>query len=90
MLKHCILLVLLLIPSTTYLLDEERLLSFSQPGVWKFGTAAMGNRARSVVNKVLSIEQAEGMGARVRRSVGGAKVNLLGISLAPPQIVWYM
>ena len=35
----------------------------------------MGSRARSVVNKVLSIEQAEGVGARVRRSVGGAKVN---------------
>lgn len=40
---------------------------------WKF--SAMGSKARAVTNKILSVEQAEGVGARVRRSVGGAKVS---------------
>ena len=50
--------------------------SFFQGNKWKF-EATMGSRARAVVNKVLSVEQAEGVGARVRRSVGGAKVRVL-------------
>ena len=38
---------------------------------WNFGsTTAMGGGARSIVKKVLSVEQAEGVGARVRRSIG--------------------
>ena len=32
--------------------------------------------ARRVVNKVLSVEQAEGVGARVRRSVGRPEVSM--------------
>lgn len=50
--------------------------SFFQKNEWKF-EATMGSRARAVINKVLSVEQAEGVGARVRRSVGGAKVCVL-------------
>jgi len=43
---------------------------------WNFGsTTAMGGGARSIVKKVLSVEQAEGVGARVRRSIGGAEVR---------------
>ena len=34
----------------------------------------MGRGARAIVKKVLSVEGAEGVGARVRRSVGGAEV----------------
>lgn len=43
---------------------------------WNFGsTTAMGGGARSIVKKVLSVEQSEGVGARVRRSIGGAEVR---------------
>ena len=42
-----------------------------QDHYWKFGSAeTMSKTARAIVKKVLSVEQAEGVGARVRRSVG--------------------
>ena len=42
---------------------------------WKFkSTEVMSKAARAIVKKVLSIEQAEGVGARVRRSVGRQEV----------------
>ena len=42
---------------------------------WKFeSTETMSKAARAIVKKVLSIEQAEGVGARVRRSVGRQEV----------------
>ena len=46
---------------------------------WKFASSAAmsgGSGARAVAKKILSVEQAEGVGARVRRSVGGAEVML--------------
>lgn len=43
---------------------------------WKFeSTETMSKAARAIVKKVLSIEQAEGVGARVRRSVGRQEVG---------------
>ena len=53
-------------------------------GVWLFGSTGVegemsGGAARAVVKKILSVEQAEGVGARVRRSVGRPEV-----SPAPP------
>lgn len=43
---------------------------------WLFGTATgMSTTARKVVKKVLSVEQDEGVGARVRRSVGRPEVS---------------
>ena len=47
----------------------------SHSGHWKFeSTEAMSKAARAIVKKVLSVEQAEGVGARVRRSVGRQEV----------------
>ena len=44
---------------------------------WKFeSTGTMSKAARAIVKKVLSIEQAEGVGARVRRSVGRQEVHV--------------
>lgn len=40
-------------------------------------STAMGGGARAIVKKLLSVETAEGVGARVRRSVGGAEVSRL-------------
>ena len=40
-------------------------------------STAMGRGARAIVKKVLSVETAEGVGARVRRSVGGAEASRL-------------
>ena len=43
---------------------------------WKFeSTETMSKVARAIVKKVLSVEQAEGVGARVRRSVGRQEVG---------------
>lgn len=39
----------------------------------------MSKTARAIVKKVLSIEQAEGVGARVRRSVGRQEVPFLHV-----------
>ena len=51
--------------------------SFSQDQVtWHF--SAMGGGVRAIVKKVLSVEQAEGVGARVRRSVGRPEVKVIG------------
>lgn len=45
---------------------------------WKFeSTETMSKAARAIVKKVLSIEQAEGVGARVRRSVGRQELRNL-------------
>lgn len=42
---------------------------------FNFGSAAANmNKARAIVKKVLSVEQAEGVGARVRRSIGRQEV----------------
>lgn len=42
---------------------------------WQFASSsAMSGGARAVVKKILSVEQAEGVGARVRRSVGRPEV----------------
>lgn len=42
---------------------------------WKFESAeTMSKAARAIMKKVLSIEQAEGVGARVRRSIGRQEV----------------
>ena len=38
-------------------------------------SGAMSRAARAIVNKFLSVEQAEGVGARVRRSVGRPEVS---------------
>ncbi len=47
---------------------------------WKFESSeTMNNAARAIVKKVLSIEQAEGVGARVRRSVGRQEVCRLHV-----------
>ena len=43
-----------------------------QQADWHF--AAMGGGARAIAKKILSVEQAEGVGARVRRSVGRQEV----------------
>ena len=42
----------------------------------------MSRAARTIVKKVLSVEQAEGVGARVRRSVGRPEVSVSAV--APP------
>ena len=42
---------------------------------WNFGSAASMNNTRAIVKKVLSVEQAEGVGARVRRSIGRQEVG---------------
>lgn len=43
---------------------------------WKFeSTETMNETARAIIKKVLSVEQAEGVGARVRRSVGRREVS---------------
>ena len=47
---------------------------------WKFESSeTMSKAARAIVKKVLSIEQAEGVGARVRRSVGRQEVCRLHV-----------
>ena len=47
---------------------------------WKFeNSETMSKAARAIVKKVLSIEQAEGVGARVRRSVGRQEVHRLHV-----------
>lgn len=54
--------------------------------LWRFGIASdMSQAARQVVKKVLSVEQAEGVGARVRRSVGRPEVS----TPAPPTL-WFL
>ena len=48
----------------------------SQNDSWKFGSVdTMNKSARAIVKKVLSVEQGEGVGARVRRSVGRQEVS---------------
>lgn len=42
---------------------------------WKFSTNSTHSMARRIINKILSVEQAEGVGARVRRSVGRPEVR---------------
>lgn len=42
---------------------------------WRFGIATEMSTARQVVKKILSVEQDEGVGARVRRSVGRPEVR---------------
>ena len=46
---------------------------------WVFSSAGsvakMSGTARAIIKKVLSVEQAEGVGARVRRSVGRPEVR---------------
>ena len=66
--------------------DPEQIDSYSLPSraEWKFSSTgvpessemsgAIRTRTRAIVKKVFSKEQAEGVGARVRRSVGGAEV----------------
>lgn len=45
---------------------------------WQFESSeTMSGVVRAIVKKVLSVEQAEGVGARVRRSVGRPEVKLL-------------
>ena len=54
---------------------------------WQFESlATMSGVARAVIKKILSVEQAEGVGARVRRSVGRPEVWRRGESpmSAPP------
>ena len=54
---------------------EEDLAIYQQSDQWQFGTTdTMSKVARAIVKKILSIEQAEGVGARVRRSVGRPEV----------------
>ena len=51
-----------------------------QDNRWKFeSTETMSRAARTIIKKVLSVEQAEGVGARVRRSVGRPEVRMLYI-----------
>lgn len=58
-----------------------------QPAPWRFGIAAkMSTAARQVVKKVLSVEQDEGEGARVRRSVGRPEVCTW---MSPAHIIKY-
>ena len=64
--------------------DPEQIDSYSFPSraEWKFSSTGVPEssemsgavRTRAIVKKVFSKEQAEGVGARVRRSVGGAEV----------------
>lgn len=42
---------------------------------WKFTTNSTHSMARRIIKKILSVEQAEGVGARVRRSVGRPEVR---------------
>ncbi len=43
---------------------------------WQFeSNARMSSGVRAIVKKLLSVEQAEGVGARVRRSVGRSEVG---------------
>ena len=42
----------------------------------RFGGNLQSTMARQIVKKVLSVEQAEGVGARVRRSVGRPEVGI--------------
>lgn len=59
--------------------SEEDSHPFPSQTDWKFSStgvaAEMSGRARAIVKKVLSVEQAEGVGARVRRSVGRPEVR---------------
>ena len=60
--------------------DEWRFNTNTRLDEWKVNTrfsssTAMGRGARAIVKKVLSVETAEGVGARVRRSVGGAEAS---------------
>ena len=72
------------------LVDSQIALEDSR-GVWRFGSTGvteteereMSGAARAVVKKVLSVEQAEGVGARVRRSVGRAEVSSSPAHLEP-------
>ena len=55
---------------------DRHIFAASHHDEWNFGsTTAMGGGARAILKKVLSVEQAEGVGARVRRSIGGAEVR---------------
>lgn len=57
---------------------EESVYQPSTAAYWKFeSTETMSKAARAVVKKVLSVEQAEGVGARVRRSVGRQEVRVV-------------
>ena len=63
--------------------ERERIFATHEHKEWTFTvasekTAAM---ARPVIKKFLSVEQGEGVGARVRRSVGRPEVNLLCLGL---------
>lgn len=59
-------------------------------GIWTFSSTGaqeereMSRAARTIVKKVLSVEQAEGVGARVRRSVGRPEVGVPAPSPAHP------
>ena len=55
---------------------DRHIFAASHHDEWNFGsTTAMGGGARAILKNVLSVEQAEGVGARVRRSIGGAEVR---------------
>ena len=69
--------------ATSLARDPEQIVShYSLPSraEWKFSSTGvpesseMSGAVRAIVKKVFSKEQAEGVGARVRRSVGGAEV----------------
>jgi hypothetical protein len=66
----------LLLLATTLALADSQVTTVDSRGVWSFSSTGvkeereMSGAARAIVKKVLSVEQAEGVGARVRRSVG--------------------
>jgi len=66
---------------------QDQYIFASRYDEWNFGsTTAMGGGVRAIIKKVLSVEQAEGIGARVRRSIRGAEIRWdqgAGESLCP-------
>lgn len=65
--------ILLLVVTTTIFSDSD---STFHPDLsqWEFA-ADMSTASRPITSKILSVEQAEGVGARVRRSVGRPEVS---------------
>ena len=60
--------------------QREAIFQLLSSADWKFESSeTMSKAARAIVKKVLSIEQAEGVGTRVRRSVGRQEVHTLPV-----------
>ncbi|CAI8037981.1 Pirin-like protein [Geodia barretti] len=73
----------LLLLATTLALADSQVTTVDSRGIWSFSSTGvkeereMSGPARAIVKKVLSVEQAEGVGARVRRSVGRPELRNL-------------